>query len=378
MASGVARRALAFAMLLACCAMAQPSALPRTCPAWATEYAAWHKAQRRAADTPRLVLHCLPNSEPGGLGDHMRGVMFALRVSATHKRLLFLNWTGKFDLRNSLLPADGGVDWRLPDVNASARTRKLVSVRGNSTVEDTGHVDVLAALLNDTTIDVELCSRQSATANIAVLGALPHVNTDDLRCLWHLMFKPAERVTRRADELLAETLARPIGDAGWGAKATPVYVAVHLRLGGLEGETITVRYKGCEQLALFGVQACARELAANLTASSAQADGAAPAAPVLLVTDNAVVRHAAAAGALAGVVAPSNYAVHITTAKNHSDFTDVFADLALLARADCLVTSRSGYSDIALWWSRTSCLNTVDRCMDALKRTMKHSYVGPC
>jgi hypothetical protein len=91
------------------------------------------------------------------------------------------------------------------------------------------------------------------------------------------------------------------------------------------------------------------------------------AAPALLVTDSRYLRLLASSGALSRVVSPGD-AVDVP----HSDFDghseeahmQAFVELGLMARARCLVTSESGFSNVARWWGGQQCTLAV---ADALK-----------
>ena len=72
--------------------------LPAHCPDFVSEYAAWHAAGRQSPAARHLTLECPPLPHQGGLGDRLRGVLYAFRVAMKHSRLLFINWEGSFDL----------------------------------------------------------------------------------------------------------------------------------------------------------------------------------------------------------------------------------------------------------------------------------------
>jgi hypothetical protein len=179
-----------------------------------------------------------------------------------------------------------------------------------------------------------------------------------LRCIWHSLFKPSARVLLRRDEQLRHAFR--------GAPPAH-YIGTHLRLGGLEGEASPIGPSGrlpeCHFLDVFALQSCAQKL------NSSQ--------QMVLITDNQVLRAIIATHAFTGVVGPAGTASHIRlsgtngTVDGHprasgiseTGLEDVFADLAILAHADCLITSSSGFSNIASWWSTSRCTHTVRQCL---------------
>jgi hypothetical protein len=381
----LALRSLLLLLFTAALSVSTAVAAP-ACPKWVNDYAAWHGSTRSTVPevrnvrprsaiparslrnvqpaVPRLVHHCGSADEVGGLGDHMRGVLFAFRLAATHRRLLLVDWTGRFNLTGMLEP--GSLDWRAPQ-DWGRRNRVYLRDNGRTDDDMLAVRRQLASALANRGSDVVLCTAVSATASFTELPGLRHADLTALRCIWRLLFKPSPQVTSRANEMLAQMLG---GDGGAPDYKPPPYVGAHLRLGGLAGESQMVRYAGCEHLVQFAMQSCARNLAVKL-------GGKAGPSPVVLITDNSVLRHAVASGALAGLTGPKTFAQHMRFADS-SNFTDVYAELLLLARADCLVTSRSGFSDIALWWSTTNCREKASACLTAHMEKLGADYAGKC
>lgn len=92
-----------------------------------------------------------------------------------------------------------------------------------------------------------------------------------------------------------------------------------------------------------------------------------PAAPLLLVSDNAALRLAVSGGRLWGVVGPPGGAVHTSRgAPGEEDVWRTWVELGMLARARCLVVSFSGFSNIARWWGGSDCVRSVDECVAEL------------
>jgi hypothetical protein len=133
----------------------------------------------------------------------------------------------------------------------------------------------------------------------------------------------------------------------------------HWRQGGLRSEPVlerSAKHSGYKELmysrlhTLLSVATCAGAIAqqAGLPVLAAK--------PGLMVTDNTVVRRWVAAGELRSWTAHNTTVVHI----KGSDMTsaahqDMWVDVMMLAKADCLVLSGSGFSNAALWMSNTTC-----------------------
>lgn len=56
---------------------------------------------------------------------------------------------------------------------------------------------------------------------------------------------------------------------------------------------------------------------------------------------------------------------------------EMYTDIALLARASCLVASRSGFSNLAEWWGGArSCVRTLDDCISDMEAVYGAKMVG--
>ena len=120
--------------------------------------------------------------------------------------------------------------------------------------------------------------------------------------------------------------AFPLTRQLFGSTESP-YVAVHLRLGGFEGEWKSIeRFE--QFIGLLSVLTCARDLAAVQGISG----------PILLLTDNAMLRDRIRAGFFTGFVTTPHAASHVLDPGHESEdgrraLMDSFLDLALLSRA---------------------------------------------
>lgn len=77
------------------------------CPAWLSQYEQWHATTKGTAGAKYLIADA-----PGfvGVGDHLRGFMFALRVAAATDRVLLLRWEHPGNLTDFLVPGSS-IDW---------------------------------------------------------------------------------------------------------------------------------------------------------------------------------------------------------------------------------------------------------------------------
>ena len=69
--------------------------LSPTCPRWIHDYAALHASLRaNSSHARRLLVQCPLGWRQGGLGDSLRGLVYAFRVAAKHSLLLLLDQEG--------------------------------------------------------------------------------------------------------------------------------------------------------------------------------------------------------------------------------------------------------------------------------------------
>lgn len=201
--------------------------------------------------------------------------------------------------------------------------------------------------------DIELCSTlwhnfYHPNSSIELPGSrLSGAEADqELHCLWTLLFKPAPMLRVK----LAAARQRLYGN-----DPSPRYVAAHLRLGGLTGEDEKHVEEANEQqirdaappfVMAHAAHLCILDMRANLTMQP----GAEP-LPALLVTDNAALRRVARSGLMTGVVGPPHTAVHVSRGvPTEADLWTMWVELGLLAGAEYLLRSDSGFSNAAAWW----------------------------
>ena len=218
--------------------------------------------------------------------------------------------------------------------------------------------------------DIELCSTlwhnfwhpKGVLANLPGSKLSGAEADQELHCLWTLLFKPSPLLRVR----LAAAKQRLFGDA-----PAPRYAAAHLRLGGLSGEEEKNVVESNEQqikevaapfVVAHSAHLCVLELAKNITR-----EGEAT-LPALLVTDNAALRRAARAGLMTGVVGPPHYAVHVSRGTpSEADLWTMWVELGLLAGAEYLLRSDSGFSNAAAWWGGARVMN-ISECVEKYGR----------
>ena len=377
------RLLLFLATLLGCCAtVAAPPPLPPYCPSYVAEYAAFHREHRGSTAFRHLTLSCPPDVRLGGLGDRMRAVLYALRVAIKHRLLLFIDFEGTpFALEGRLAAAH--IDWRpLPERGEQRATElsyaRLESERalwrGAAAREFHAlHADNLAlvaalydAIVN-TTAHLTLCATTwhdfwhsaETMPELPGVGLAEPQSSEVAHCLWSALFAPSVQLSQLVDAQLSSL---------FGSLPPPRFAAIHLRLGGLVGEDwlqadpanpAPISNRGSPLLQQHGAHLCARRLARRNLSSD-----------VLLVTDNWMLRRAAARGLLEGVVAPAgSTATHLGRLVSESSDEaawQVWTELGMLASARCLVHSFSGFSHIARWWGGSTCVRSVDQCLDEL------------
>lgn len=309
------------------------------CPSWTSSYVKFHAAERLQAR--RLILQChKPDSYLGGLGDRMRGVLAAMRISAANNLILTLNFTENFNLTGKLEPATNGINWLPTEIPG----RDHVVVRDD--------MKLLEKTFASTDMDIELCIMRDPTT-IAILNltrGLEPASETDYPCMWSKLFQPTAELTSARNAALSGAFNTTSTDFS--------YVAVHLRIGDMIGEETEKRTRACSLLAQLAAQQCSLEL------SNTQIPDA-PALPILFITDNSVLRWGIANHLFYRMVGPTYLAYHIAHTSG-LDYMGEYVDLMLLAGAKCLVASHSGFSNIALWWGKHTCVTSVNECIDKM------------
>ena len=331
-------------------------------PDWLLEYSSWHKANRDRADVNVFAVH----RSDHGLGDHFRGSFFALRVAVALKRVLVLTWPESEDLDRFLGP---GV------IDTSPRGRNFSDVH-TVVVLDEFEVDRqqrdLKELLNfwqprDQVVGFVTNLRWD-NDGFGIISGLPVAKAGDDREMFAALFRPTHVLRDIVDSKLKAMFAfqKPMA-----------FVAVHLRLGGFIGERADIdptsaRYGGKRFTRMAGTGSCYLEMVSAAQACAINLSDTKVLAPrdqpVLIISDNAVLRRSLSLGLLSRAIGPPGFAIHSHELyHNHTAHKHDLAvtELAILARADCLVTSNSGFSWLAGVFGNITCLRTVTDCMES-------------
>jgi hypothetical protein len=184
--------------------------------------------------------------------------------------------------------------------------------------------------------------------------------------VFQYLFQASDEVRRQTDAQLAKLYGGGDSTAAAVAAAAAAngsYAALHLRLGGQAGEPeeLSYRFDTSKLTTLMSAVTCGVWLAGTAGIDTHTT-------PLLLLTDNNELRRFVHHGRLAGVTTSSFDAVHFGVAKNSTlqERYSVFVDIALLARAHCVMLSPSGFSMTAWFMSGgRSCTLDVRHCVQS-------------
>jgi hypothetical protein len=295
------------------------------CPAWLHDYAVFHTQHRGKADA-RYLVQLVDGEWQGGLGDRLNGAISMLRLAKALNRVLLIQWVRPYALEEFLQPA-AAINW-------STRGVPLERGRFFQLIDPGKWVD---PVLHDGTLSKIQDQFLTISTNLEINGTCwncPSIVSQwskEAACLWQQLFRPTDAIVHQAQAQLMKLYPGPPRQ----------YVAVHLRLGGLTGETgIPGVERGKSPLHnFFAGTRCAAKLARNSNIDLRQT-------PALVITDNHVLREALLELDLGSLVSPAGLPVHLDHADGHSlqAHQSTFADMVMLGWAQCLVTSRSGFS----------------------------------
>jgi hypothetical protein len=334
------------------------------CPAWIPQYEQWHISNKHSPGAQYLIADA-----PGfvGVGDHLRGFMYALRVAAATNRVLLLRWEHPGNLTDFLVPGSG-IDWQwegTPAMDLLAADKGLKKTTDSMDIfrnDDVGKafpngIFFSNGLSNKTYMVLK--SNFPAEHNCAICPSVLGKPAEgyDFVCMFRYLFKASAKVQQATDGHLQGLYPGFIPGSSTGVD----YQAVHLRLGMMRGEESVInRISGwVDPLAKF-------LLAVSCGGGLAKQSGIDIAAtPILLLADHRGVRRFARNSKLANVVTPSYDAVH-TKLNSVEAHLQSFVDINLMARAKCLLMSHSGFSNVG-WWlgGGSSCRMMLSDCYKA-------------
>ena len=321
----------------------------QSCSDVVSEYVRFHNATWGTEAAKYVIFSCPQGHCNGGLGDRMRGLLFTMRLAITYRRVLLVNWSEPFPLEEVFGTSD--VDWRIPSALDTNDVKQFDLYGNHYTSKFNSSMHELQSMLDNgsnATFSLYTNIWHGIEVDPSLLRSLVSVGNSRETCWFNAFFKPTHTVS----QAIAEELLR------MGVMSE--YVAVHLRIGGLEGEEGDLhridRFEA-QNAAIY----CAKKMAVahDLHAS-----------PVVFVTDNRILRFIINRGYLSEIVGPSgDHVSHIVTGSHaHEEAFKSFVELGILAKSSCTVTSRSGYSNVAMWWSGNTCASTIEACRKDLRK----------
>jgi hypothetical protein len=338
------------------------------CPSWLHDYEQFHKENRGRELANYLVANA---GSKIGVGDMLRGMMFALRVAAATKRVLLLNWNNNAaaNLTTFLVPASG-INWTLPGTlferfsetdfeTSTAQTDVMPTSIISQNIKKLG-----LKFSQKQFLVFESNLRAEQHCSFCPDGGSRSALDDQHTCMFQFLFKPSELVHKMAAQQLAALFpGQPLASLG--------YQAVHLRLGNQVGEARLFNRIG------YNVESVdSMLLSVSCGLGMAQQSGINTSAmPLLLIADHRNVRRFSQRGMIKHVVTPNYAAVHTGRSNNSSSYLFAFVDIYLLARAKCLLLSHSGFSNVAWWLSGgISCTQTLRECYLACRQQPPQPY----
>lgn len=324
------------------------------CPRFLDDYAAYHRENKDRG--PRyLVYHCIGGATAdrcGGLGDRMRGMLFLFRLAIATRRILLLKWTYPVPLEALFRPSL--IDWRTDNYT------QYVPMR----FEKVFNMPVASQVVhpNGSMLDLSKENFEPAWGRVKVVTAVtnmfadaplqeaPHLNDRSLQ-FKHCLFRYLFLFSQHAEEEGKNWIKHLFQNAP--------YPAAHLRLGHSEDEQ-----KGRERgVPAVAAVACVRQCSANLMRCSRTEPSLST--PLLVVTDHTLLRHEILGGKhqmFSSLTYNRTFHMDYSSSRSVHDHITTVVELYMLAHASSLVTSRSGFSDIALWHSGMTCFTQLNYC----------------
>ncbi|GIM07512.1 hypothetical protein Vretimale_11620 [Volvox reticuliferus] len=271
------------------------------CAAWVSEYAAFHKATRLAPDA-KYILHTCYSGMCGGVGDRLRGVLWSVRLAIATQRVILVSWHRPLELTNYFQP--GEIDWTLegiPKVSLDSKQRL-------GWLDSVPSAHMLASLQPDRVV-WELEHNTLEDAPVAAGAPELPLWSDTAACLFQALFQPNELVMSAVEAEIASL---------YGNSQAP-YSALHIRIGGLEGEgEASIQLSRMSKLNYFLESvSCLHDLSQTGIGGQDSQETAAVRQPAhLVVSDSNFLRNKIRKGVLPGLVAPSYTSTHLDTVHN--------------------------------------------------------------
>jgi hypothetical protein len=287
--------------------------------------------------------------------------------------VLLLTWTAPEDDLSYFFKPSRSINWRLTGTPADGlnldTSSEDVDIHVWGVSRKRQYLIQQRQLVTNGGFDTDkkfLVLRSNEHPNATCKGCPDVVTPMDSICVFQYLFQASDEVRRQADAQLMKLYAGSSSDATVAAAAAALggsYAALHLRLGGQPGEPedMSYRFDTPKLTTLMSAVTCGVHLAETAGISTQTM-------PLLLLTDNNELRRFVQRGRLARVTTSSFDAVHFGVAKNSTlqERYSVFVDIALLARAKCVMLSPSGFSMTAWFLSGgRSCTLDVRHCVQS-------------
>jgi hypothetical protein len=323
----------------------------KSCPSWIEEYAKFHGRAIKSGSAKFMLHSCTGNGVKycAGTGDRMRAMMETVKLAMHSKRAVLFQWDSPAALELVLQPKL--IDWRvkpqykLDTINNRLELSWSTWMPWNQSQRDPPEIREGTFATQKTRL-ISLSTNVDDRHGYLAGPSLGSIESADRSCLFQTLFKPSDVLK---DQIIS--LRKNL----YGDESMP-YAAVHLRMGMFEGEMKTIeRFKQVD--GLVTVLSCAKDLAASHGIT----------APVLLLTDNYMLRELVSTGMFQGFVTTPYPAIHVQNKAseevNELAMMTTFLDLGMLASAKCLIGSTSGFTSVARLWGRHTCTLNVDQCI---------------
>eukprot|EP00775_Hariotina_reticulata_P004788 gene4788-5038_t len=193
------------------------SEVAAACPAWFEEYERFHSQHRLEAGAKYLV-HKAAHASSGGLGDRLRGMLFTIKAAYALKRVVLFTWADPFEVTNFFVPA-GAINWTLHGITMEPGPEmKFTDQYINNPAKD-GSVANLT--------DSFVIWQHNIHAEDPCYQCPAISSPQELSCMLRRTLRVTDDIQQQALQQLIALYSTP----------TPAYTAVHLRLGGLTGES---------------------------------------------------------------------------------------------------------------------------------------------
>ncbi|EFJ42838.1 hypothetical protein VOLCADRAFT_107083 [Volvox carteri f. nagariensis] len=310
-----------------CVALAQPEDCLEPHRALLLDYKAFHNANKHHPDAQYLVQTCWGHGCQG-TGDRIRGTMFLLRLAIAHKKILLVDWTHPAPLTNFLLPND--IDWTLSGFEPGYFVgHNTLSEADFGAAVYEGRPDAVEKF-HATKMHVVTTNQHFYINTMAGVTPVDYIQKLDIgSCYYNFLFKLNSTIVERGELSLRQLYGpSPVDYLAWHWR--------HFDADWPDEKPVMISH-------LRATMDCAQKLASEVGVDLEQRR-------LLLVTDFNIFREFVLEGHLKKVVTLNITAHHIDHQESSSEiFNGIFVDLYIMSHARCMLTSRSGFSKLALW-----------------------------